>query len=220
MSERKRIIKRISSLCGTLFVNRYTRWKLRTDPLYEGVFEEVKNSQLPLLDIGCGMGILGMYLRERGWKNRVAGFDYDPSKIAAGRKMIAKGGYSEMTLEQGDARTGLPDHQGDVTILDILQFFQPVEQAALLKAAGSRIPKGGSLIVRSGLWQKNLRFRVTWLADLFAKATFWMKAAPVHYPSAEFFREMLGAEGLEVEIRPFWGKTPFNNYLILAKRAE
>jgi hypothetical protein len=47
-----------------------------------------------------------------------------------------------------------------------------------------------------------------------------MRAAPIHYPTAEFFRNTLKAEGFEVEVRPFWGNTPFNNYLIVAKRLE
>jgi 2-polyprenyl-3-methyl-5-hydroxy-6-metoxy-1,4-benzoquinol methylase len=218
MSESARIAKRISSLCRGGWDKRYTKCKLRTDPLYSGVYEELRGSQLPLLDIGCGLGILAMYLRERGWTNDVSGIDYDSSKIRGGLQMIEEGGYQSIELQQGDARAHLPDHKGDVAILDILQFFNDKEQASLLRSAVARIPAGGQLIIRSGLRERNLRFMSTWLGDIFAKVTFWMKAAPIHYPTAAFFREVLEAEGLEVEIRPFWGSTPFNNYLILAKR--
>jgi len=220
MSERRRIARRISSLCDGFLVKRYTRGKLMSDPLYEGVHRELDGSVHPLLDIGCGMGILAMYLREREWGNPVSGFDYDETKIADGRAMLAKGGYEMVSLDQGDARKGLPDHSGDVTILDILQFFDPAEQRELLRLAAARVAPGGKLVVRSGLLEKNMRFTVTWLVDLFAKATFWMKAAPVNYPTREFFREMLESEGFEVEIKPLWGITPFNNFMILAKRPE
>lgn len=220
MTERRRIARRISSLCDGFVVKRYTRGKLLTDPLYEGVHRELKGSVHPLLDIGCGMGILAMYLRERGWKNPVSGFDYDDSKISDGGAMLAKGGYESVSLDQGDARVSLPDHVGDVTILDILQFFDPAEQRELLRLAAARVAPGGKLVVRSGLLDKNIRFTITWLVDLFAKATFWMKAAPVNYPTREFFQEVLKSEGFEVEIKPFWGFTPFNNFMILAKRPE
>ena len=53
---------------------------------------------------------------------------------------------------------------------------------------------------------------------MLAKATFWMKAAPTHYPTAELFEKVLGDEGFKVEVSPFWGKTPFNNYLIVSTR--
>ncbi len=220
MSERRRIANRISSLCQGFVVKRYTRGKLRSDPLYEGVFRELETRDHPLLDIGCGMGILAMYLRERGWENPVSGFDYDESKITDGRAMLKRGGYGKITLDQGDARTSLPEHSGDVTILDILQFFDRSEQEELLRQAGKRLAPGGKLIIRSGLYEKNVRFGITWLVDLFAKATFWMKAAPVHYPTREFFQKVLAAEGFTVEIRPFWGYTPFNNFMIVARRPE
>lgn len=190
------------------------------DPLYGGIHAELVGSRLPLLDIGCGLGILAMYLRERGWKNPVTGIDYDGSKINGGEKMLAKGGYEGISLAQGDARTGLPEHQGDVTILDIMQFFEGEEQRALLKEAASRVAPGGRLLIRSGLLEKNARFFSTWVGDVFARCTFWMRAAPIHYPTRDFFRETLEAEGFSVEVRPFWGNTPFNNYLIVAKRPE
>ena len=218
MSEPAQIARRISSLCTGFLNPRYTKSKLRTDPLYDGVHRELESSPFPLLDIGCGLGLLAMYLRERGWGNEVSGFDYDLSKITSGREMIARGGYQNISLHQGDARVELPDHRGDVTILDILQFFNSAEQTILLQAAAARVAPGGQLIVRSCLRENNGRFVTTLIGDMFAKWTFWMKAAPIHYPSAEFFQRVLEAEGFTVEIRPFWGNTPFNNYIILAKR--
>jgi len=220
MSQKSEIAHRISSLCCGLWNRGYTKSKLKTDPLYDGVFSEVKESRLPLLDIGCGLGILAMYLRERGWRNSVSGFDYDSRKIEGGRRMIDRGGYGDIRLQQGDARHHLPDHRGDVAILDILQFFDNGEQSHLLASAAARVAPGGKLIIRSGLKEKNTRFFVTWLGDILAKLTFWMKAAPVHYPTGVFFKKVLEDQGLEVEIRPFWGRTPFNNYLILARRPE
>jgi len=220
MTDTPQIAHRISSLCSGRWLPRYTSGKIKTDPLYGGIHSELDGSNRPLLDIGCGLGILAMYLRERGWNNAVAGVDYDESKIVEGKKMLAKGGYDDISLSQGDARIGLPDHHGDVTILDIMQFFDTEGQRVLLQAAASRVAPGGKLLIRSGLLDVSGRFFITWLGDMFAKCTFWMRAAPTRYPTAEFFRETLSGEGFEVEVRPFWGKTPFNNYLIVAKRPE
>ena len=212
------IAKRIGSLCRGAWLRNYTRSKLRTDPLYGGVFEELKGRKGPLLDVGCGMGILGLYLRERGCGMVIRGFDYDVRKVEDGRQMVEKGGYEGISLSQGDARSELPDQEGDVTILDILQFFEKDEQRVLLKEAAKRVGPGGKLVIRSGLKERNLRFFVTWVGDLFARGTFWMKAAPVRYPTAGFLRETLKEEGFQVEVRPFWGKTPFNNYLVVGVR--
>jgi len=220
MKQPSEIAKHIASLCENRADQYYTRSKLSTDPLYKGVFDSLRESSLPLLDIGCGLGLLGLYLREYGKSNTIVGFDYDSRKIKAGIQLLKRGGYSDITLTQGDARLDLPDHLGDVTILDILQFFTPEEQTKLLFDASQRVAPGGKLIIRSGLKKNNLRFFFTWLGDLLAKCTFWMKAAPTHYPTAEFFQTALEPKGFEVSIQPFWGKTPFNNYLITATRVQ
>ena len=218
MSDRSAIAQKIASLCEGRALYYYTKSKLKTDPLYSGVLEQLQGRDNSLLDIGCGVGILSYYLRENGWQAPVQGMDYDSSKIEQGGEMIRRGGYKDISLSQGDARTELPEHDGDVTILDILQFFTPEEQEELLRLAAKRVALGGKLIIRSGLKKNSLRFFITWCGDIFAKATFWMKAAPTHYPTAELFEKVLGEEGFDVKIEPFWGKTPFNNFLIVATR--
>ncbi len=218
MADSRSIAKKIASLCPGRWLTGYTKTKLRTDPLYNGVHQELQDQSGPLLDVGCGMGIFGLYLRERGWNAPITGFDYDQSKVTAGLKMIEKGGYQNISLSRGDARSELPDHSGNVTILDILQFFVDAEQRQLIKEVSRRVSDEGILVIRSGVKEKNLRFLITWIGDIFAKCTFWMKSAPIHYPTKEFFVETLEAEGFKVEVRPFWGRTPFNNYLIVAKR--
>ncbi|MGJ8672633.1 class I SAM-dependent methyltransferase [Rubritalea sp.] len=214
------IAKHISSLCTKRWDKHYTHSKIKTDPLYEGVYSELDQRNYGLLDIGCGIGLLAFYLRERGLDTPVLGIDFDDRKIETGKQLIQRGSYANISLSQGDARTSLPEHQGDVTILDILQFLESKDQSQLLNDAAQRVRSNGKLIIRSGLKENNVRFFVTWLADLFAKITFWMKAAPKHYPTAEFFHEHLEKKGFTVDIKPFWGNTPFNNYLIVATRQE
>ena len=45
-----------------------------------------------------------------------------------------------------------------------------------------------------------------------------MKAAPIHYPTAEDFERNLSPHG-KVSISPLWGPTPFNNHLIVMEKA-
>ena len=52
-----------------------------------------------------------------------------------------------------------------------------------------------------------------------ARITFWMKDAPTRYPDAGQFQEVLSAAGLQVQVTPLWGGTPFNNHLVVAERA-
>jgi trans-aconitate methyltransferase len=168
----------------------YVASKLRTDPLYDAVAENLHGSPLPLLDLGCGLGLLAFFLRSKGLAVPICGLDYDLPKIHTAKQVAAIIGSENLEFHHHDARRGLPDHHGNVTILDILQFFVPSEQETLLQ--------------------------ITVAGDWLAKATLWMKAAPSHYPTAEDFQRILSPFG-SVEISPLWGGTPFNNHLIVLR---
>jgi SAM-dependent methyltransferase len=196
----------------------YVSSKVKTDPLYGAVFDELEGSPLPLLDLGCGLGLLAFYLRERGLDFPIRGLDYDPRKISSADQVAAALAHRELAFATHDAREGLPEHSGNVTILDILQFFTPAEQERLLGWAAARVAPGGKLVIRSGLRDDSRRFKVTVFCDYIAKATAWMKAAPTHYPAAEDFQRILSPHG-RVRIRPLWGGTPFNNHLIVLENA-
>ncbi|HEY8990860.1 MAG TPA: methyltransferase domain-containing protein [Luteolibacter sp.] len=208
---------RIAGLYPGHWDRRYVPAKLKSDPLYNAVHAELRNSALPLLDLGCGLGLLAFYLREHGQHAPVHGLDYDSRKITGARQAAEHGGYQDVGFDHHDARLGLPDHSGNVTILDILQFFQPAEQQTLLQLAAERVASGGKLVIRSGLRDDSWRFKITVAGDLLAKATFWMKAAPTHYPTAGDFQRILSPFG-RVRIAPLWGGTPFNNHLIVLER--
>ncbi len=212
-------IRKIAGLFPGRWDRNYVAAKLRTDPLYTALTEALRGSDLPLLDLGCGLGLSAHFLRSEGIEIPVHGLDYDPRKIDSARLAATAAGSRWISFSHHDARTGLPEHQGNVSILDILQFFTPDEQQTLLELAASRVAPGGKLIIRSGLRDKSWRFKVTVLGDWLAKATFWMKAAPTHYPTAEDFRRILSRFG-HTEVSPLWGGTPFNNHLIVMTRSR
>jgi 2-polyprenyl-3-methyl-5-hydroxy-6-metoxy-1,4-benzoquinol methylase len=213
-------LQRIASLYPRIwdYNHYYVPSKLRTDPVYSAVVSEIGGSALPVLDIGCGIGLLAFYLRESGVTADITGCDYDAWKITNAKQMAERGGYAGLSFLAADARTGLPDFSGNVVILDILQFFKRPEQEALLRLAATRVAEGGKLVIRSGLQDDSARFRITVAGDWLAKLTFWMKAGPVCYPDCELFESVLGSAGLKVQISPLWGGTPFNNHLIVAER--
>lgn len=211
--------KHLSSPFQSHWDRHYVAAKLRTDPLYNAVYQELQNSTAPLLDLGCGLGLLAFYLRARDLRFPITGLDYDTRKIDSALLAAAKLHYPDLSFSPHDARTGLPAHLGAVTILDILQFFTPSEQQQLLELAAARTSPGSKLVIRSGLRDSSLRFKITIAGDWLAKATSWMKAAPTHYPSSDDFTRILSPFG-SVRIRPLWGNTPFNNHLIVLDRSS
>ena len=117
----------IPSRLGRFFVSEYYRLyaqsKRSIDPVYESVHEALRENEFDLLDIGCGMGILGQYLSENGFERKVLGFDYDARKIRQAQRMVEKLNYQNLNFVQGDAREAFPSFRGNVSMLDMLQFF-------------------------------------------------------------------------------------------------
>lgn len=198
----------------------YCYWKLRTDPLYPAATAALLDADdgvTPVLDIGCGLGLFARYLREAGFRAPIRGFDYDGRKIAAAQAM--RGANSGLEFREGDVREALPDFSGHVTILDVLQYLTEGQQAELLRQVSAAIAPGARLVIRSGLGEATWRFRLTRVADWFAHGCFWMKGRPIHYPDKGRTEQILAEAGLKGAFTPLWGRTPFNNYLGVFRRA-
>lgn len=82
----------VTSLFSNSWLKGYARGKLRIDPMYSVVFECLRGSRLPILDFGCGIGILLYYLGYRALHLRMFGLDWDAGRIAVAQQ-IAQAGY-------------------------------------------------------------------------------------------------------------------------------
>lgn len=189
----------------------YVLGKLLADPLYPAVMEALHDSAEPLLDIGCGMGVLGFYLRDCGWKGACTGVDLDESKIRIARR-IQHQWPGPFSFHAADAASGLPPHHGSVALLDVLQFMPPGAQQAVLHAAAARVSPGGMLIIRNAMAGAGHRHGITKAVDHFSRWCRWMGMRPREYPAATGIRDTLASQGLHGEFRPLWGRTPFHNW--------
>jgi SAM-dependent methyltransferase len=196
--------------------HNYVRGKLRIDPLYRGALRVFAGNPLPLLDIGCGMGLLGMYLAEHGQQRDYLGLDNDPRKIASARAIAAEH-YPHMRFVEGDAGA-LPDFSGNVAILDALHYMPFDLQQRVLDGAASRVAPGGILLVRNCLRDRSWRYWMTVIEEKFLHWSRWMHIGAQHFPSREEIVEPLATHGLVAEVTPLWGHTPYNSHMIVARR--
>ncbi|WP_426702503.1 class I SAM-dependent methyltransferase [Rhodanobacter sp. Col0626] len=213
----RRSRKRIANLYDNLLQRGYVRGKLAGDPVYAATAALLGESSLPLLDIGCGIGLLGQYLNAQGHVRRYLGLDHDPRKITAGRLAAQRAGLDDvMNLQHADAAE-LPPVYGNVALLDVLHYLPARRQSALLQSAARHLAPRGCLIIRNVLREESWRFHATRIEEFFLHASGWISVAPQHYPSANELRAPLENAGLDVRIEPLHGHTPFNSYLIVAR---
>ena len=208
------VSNRIAALFGRRSLQGYARWKVRTDPAYSAALEALRGRDLPLVDLGCGIGLLAFYLREHGYTAPVIGVDFDERKIDVARVAAQK--YRGVDFIAGDARDPIPDGH-NVVILDLLHYFDSVSQQKILANAARAVPPGGAVIMRQPIRDDSWRYRLTKLVDGLARTFRWMKAESLNYPTREEVTSPFA--GFESEIRPLWGRMPYNTYFFVFKRS-
>jgi 2-polyprenyl-3-methyl-5-hydroxy-6-metoxy-1,4-benzoquinol methylase len=208
----------IAARFGTRSQRWYVAFKLLMDSVYTATAEELGESRLPLIDMGCGMSLFAHCLHARQRLPRYLGLDHDSRKIEAGRIAAEIGGLvPQLELHCGDAAVAA-DVRGNVVLLDVLHYLPHAQQSRLLARAVERLAPGGVLILRNVVREPNWRYRATVIEEYLLHASGWMRMGAQHYPTAGEICRPLEAAGLTVAMRPLRGRTPFNSYLVVARR--
>lgn len=194
----------------------YARRKLRSDPIYPTAFELLRESRQPLVDVGCGVGLLAFYLRERNFLPPIRGLDSDRRKIERANA-VAAGAYRDLDFIEQDVSHSIPP-SGNIVLVDLLHYLSPNDQARLLDRLARRVAPGGILIIRDCPRAGNTRFWLTHLAERFAQITTWNMKAALHFPTREKIFAAFPENQFSCTVAPLWGRTPFNNHLFVFRR--
>ena len=174
--------------------------------------------QGPILDVGCGVGLLGFYLRERGCQQPVIGVDRDERKVKRAREIAGTGRYLDLEFTTDDIRQTTPAFSGNVVLFDVLHYLPHADQRRLLSKLADCVAPGGVMVIRDAPRDRALRFWLTLLAEKFAQAISWNTGAPLHFPSREEIRAPFSEADFSREEQPLWGRTPFNNHIFIFRR--
>ena len=207
----------MAALYEPRWLRHYVSSKLRSDRVFSTAFELLRNSTQPILDVGCGVGLLPFYLRLRGCTQPVIGIDIDERKLARARA-IAASRFEGVTFLEQDASGELPDLSGNVTLFDVLHYLAPAKQQPLLSSAALRVAPGGALLVRDCPRDGSARYYATHLAERFAQAISWNIGVPLHFATREAIVAPFNATEFTHEEQPMWGGGPFNNRLFVFRR--
>ena len=208
--------ERVAALFQARWLRHYVSSKLRSDPVFAAAFELLNESHEPLLDVGCGVGLLAFYLRARGLNMPVVGLDTDSRKIRQGIDAAQR--YSGIELIEHDVRKALPLFSGNVAVLDVVHYLAPADQRILLTELASRVAPGAMLLLRDAPREPTARFWLTYAGERFAQTISWNIGAPLHFPTRESIDAAFDPREFTREERPAWGGTPFNNRLFVYRR--
>ena len=192
------------------FLRAYVRGKLASDPVYAAVYERLRESKQPVLDVGCGIGLLELYLRSRGFEQPMAGIDHDARKIRIAQEFASDGRTS---FSVGDARAFAAS--GTVVLLDVLHYFTDADQQAILGNAQT----AGMILIRDAVRDGSLRYRATYAQETLARIGGWLKAERLNFPTRQSIEQSFNG-AFSTEVVPMFGRSPFNNYLFVFRRSS
>lgn len=199
----------------------YVRIKLLMDPIAKLIadIEGERGAALgEVFDIGTGRGQLPILLCELGRATRARGFDWDEAKIADGQRAAAILPPLSIELWQADARKGEVSAADTVLLVDLLHYFTIEEQDEILLRAAMAVKPGGRLLVREADTERGWRSTMTLLEEKVFTTLRFNRGERVKFRAARELTAVMERAGLEVEVRPAWGKTPFSNVLFIGRR--
>jgi SAM-dependent methyltransferase len=190
----------------------WVRTKLLGDPATELVAGFAFGS---LLDVGAGRGQLSLLLLSLGRVSSVHGIDWDSRKVAAAAR-AAEG--LDAAFVRGDARTAPFPPADTVLVVDVLHYFTPEEQDAILERAAAAVRPGGLLIVRDADAEAGWRSAVTLWQERIGTLLRLNLGERIRLRPARELASRVEAAGLRCEQRPAWGRTPFSNVVFVGRR--
>ena len=197
---------------GSKWLRGYVRGKLQSDPVFNAGLEEVRASGGTVVDLGCGMGLFGLWLRAHGVGSAYRGCDLSGWKIDAGRRAAERLAFADFELTEGDMTLFPLDGSSVVCAFDVLHYLSPDAQRRLVVKLSQAARGGAVVLVRTGVRGCGWRSAVTLAEEWWTRCSGWIRGGAVNFPDLKVLRQQFVDAGCVVECRPLWGRTPFSSH--------
>jgi len=129
------------------FTEKFAHFKLKLDPIFPALDPVVPRSGF-ILDLGCGYGLATHWLAQYTDQRTFLGVDYDEEKIRVALRTAPN--HGRIKFETGDILEMDYPACDAVLLLDVLHYWMPDKQQAILEKARRALRPGGKLILRDG----------------------------------------------------------------------
>jgi 2-polyprenyl-6-hydroxyphenyl methylase/3-demethylubiquinone-9 3-methyltransferase len=171
----------------------------------------------PVLDVGCGHGLVSNLLALTGPGRRVLGIDLDERKVAAARQTI--GARTNVRFEVGDAARLPPGEYCAVTIADVMYLIPEAQQRTIIASIAGALTPGGVLVWKSQIRQPRWKYAIT-----YAQEWLMTRLGPTHGAGLFFMDraeslDALRAAGLRPAAVPMPSMRPYTDILFLGYKS-
>ncbi len=175
-----------------------------------------------ILEVGCGHGLLSLFLALSSADRQVHGVDLDHAKVdaaleAAGRLGPDEARVSFSTVAQGWLPTELVEA---IVIADVLYLLTPDDQFRLLVACAACLGPEGILVVKEVAPEPRWKFRWNQVQETLSTRVLGITAGGggLHFVPPATMAGWLRDEHLAVESRAVDRGYPWPHHLLVARR--
>ncbi|WP_208028309.1 class I SAM-dependent methyltransferase [Rhabdothermincola sediminis] len=154
-----------------------------------------------ILDLGCGHGLVSLYLAACAPGREVTGVDIDEHKIELARRAAAASPATSAVFAVSPDGS-LPTGEWDaIVITDVLYLLGPEARAELLRRCAAALAPGGLLLVKETDTRPRWKHRLAAFQEVLATKVLRITAgSALDFASSTELGEVLRAAGLEVEV--------------------
>jgi 1-acyl-sn-glycerol-3-phosphate acyltransferase len=134
------------------FVEQFVYWKMKVDPMFAAL-DGLASREGVILDLGCGYGMATHWLASFTDRRSFLGADYDEDKIRVAQRTAPN--HPRITFRAGDILNMEYPACDTILLLDVLHYWSPEKQQAILERARRALRPGGRLLLREGLREDN-----------------------------------------------------------------
>ena len=192
----------------------YVRGKIAWDPVFPLARREIVQRNQPVIDIGCGLGLLGISLRAAGITLRYRGSDISAWKVNLGKEAVRYYAFEDAGFEVCDALSTPIPEGATICMFDVLHYLKPEDQQRMLARLAEAAEQGSLVLIRSALRGTGWRYAATLLEEWWTRATGWIRGGEINFPTREEVVGVFEERGLATEVFPLWGRTPFASHLV------
>lgn len=192
--------------------------KLAIDPLFETAWKFIVLRGEQVVDIGCGLGLLGITMRAAGLVERYRGSDTSVWKINKAKQAMRHFGFEEVGYEVNNPMSTQIPPGATVCLFDSLHCLPPDEQETLLERLARAAESGSLVLIRTAFRNSGLRYYSTLLKEYAAQPAFWIRGGVVAFPERGELLSVFSSRGLQTAVTPLWGGMPFGGHLVVVER--
>lgn len=193
----------------------YAWFKYRLDPCYFNVAAQIPPHSFTV-DLGTGLGMLPVVLALQGEGRQALGIEWDEKKTKVATQVSLA--LKDVRIQEGDVLTCDIPACDVITLVDMLHYYQPEIQDALLERCVRALNPGGRLLVREADRTRTGTARWTRWVERQSTLLGWNKGPSLFFRRPADLGECLKKLGCDVRIENLAGPLHPGNVLVIAQK--